>query len=39
MSRYSRFVAYGLGGRKSQLFERRSKRSFRRWLRHTGRKG
>lgn len=38
MSRYSRFVPYGLGhqGLKSREFERRSKRSFRRWLRRKG---
>lgn len=41
MSRYTRWVSYGLGhkGLKSKVFERRNKRSFRKWLRRTGRKG
>lgn len=33
---YTRFIGYGLGhtGRKSEGFERRSKKSFNKWLRH-----
>lgn len=36
--RYRRHVAFGLGhkGMKSREFERRDKRSFRRWMRRRG---